>query len=116
MPNVTLIDGREVDSASPEWREECLQRHRHVDTLLRLHSRQEMAYTRLLRLYYRKEAPIPADIAHACRLVRARTKAERRAVETVLREFFELFIRADGIRNSFTPTGSVLDEPLQRLN
>ncbi|WP_062196487.1 DUF7696 family protein [Caldimonas taiwanensis] len=40
---VILIDGREVDSASPEWREECLQRHRHVDTLLRLCTRQERA-------------------------------------------------------------------------
>jgi hypothetical protein len=40
---VILIDGREVDSASPEWREECLQRQRHVDTLLRLNSRQERA-------------------------------------------------------------------------
>lgn len=51
---------------------------------------EDMAYTRLLRLYYRKEAPIPADIAQACRLVRAHTKAERRAVEAVLHEFFEL--------------------------
>lgn len=58
---------------------------------------EDMAYTRLLRLYYRKEAPIPADIAQACRLVRAHTKAERRAVETVLREFFEL--RDDGWRH-----------------
>lgn len=40
---VILIDGREVDSASSEWREECLQRHRHVDTLLRLCTRQERA-------------------------------------------------------------------------
>lgn len=51
---------------------------------------EDMAYTRLLRLYYRKEAPIPADIAQACRLVRASSKEERRAVETVLQEFFEL--------------------------
>jgi len=51
---------------------------------------EDMAYTRLLRLYYRKEAPIPADIAQACRLVRAHTKAEKAAVENVLNEFFKL--------------------------
>lgn len=51
---------------------------------------EDMAYTRLMRLYYRKEAPIPADIAQACRLVRAQSRDERRAVETVLNEFFVL--------------------------
>ena len=51
---------------------------------------EDMAYTRLMRLYYRKEAPIPGDIAQACRLVRATSKEERAAVETVLREFFAL--------------------------
>lgn len=43
LNTVTLIDGREVDSASPEWREECLQRYRHVCTLMRLPTRQERA-------------------------------------------------------------------------
>lgn len=51
---------------------------------------QDLAYTRLLRWYYRKEQPIPADIAEACRLVRATTAAQRKAVEQVLHEFFEL--------------------------
>lgn len=55
---------------------------------------EDMAYTRLMRLYYRKEAPIPADITQACRLVRAQSKEERKAVEVVLSEFFEL--RDDG--------------------
>ena len=55
---------------------------------------EDMAYTRLMRLYYRKEAPIPADVAQACRLVRAQSKDERAAVDTVLREFFVL--RDDG--------------------
>lgn len=58
---------------------------------------EDMAYTRLLRLYYRKESPIPADIQQVCRLVRAHSKAEKRAVEQVLREFFEL--RDDGWRH-----------------
>ena len=36
MTTVTLADGREVDSASAEWREECLARARHVETLLHM--------------------------------------------------------------------------------
>lgn len=55
---------------------------------------EDMAYTRLMRLYYRKESPIPTDVGQACRLVRATAKDERAAVETVLREFFTL--REDG--------------------
>lgn len=55
---------------------------------------EDMAYTRLLRLYYRKEEPIPADVKEACRLVRAVSKPERDAVAAVLKEFFDL--RADG--------------------
>ena len=51
---------------------------------------QDMAYSRLLRWYYRKEQPIPADIAEACRQVRASSKPQRDAVEAVLREFFVL--------------------------
>lgn len=51
---------------------------------------EDMAFTRLLRLYYRKERPIAADLAEACRLVRASTKEQRAAVESVLREFFKL--------------------------
>lgn len=59
---------------------------------------EDMAYTRLMRLYYRKESPIPADITQACRLVRAQSKEERKAVEVVLSEFFEL--RDDGWHQS----------------
>lgn len=55
---------------------------------------EDMAYTRLMRLYYRKEAPIPASVNDACRLVRAVAKDQKQAVESVLREFFEL--RDDG--------------------
>ena len=44
---VTLADGREVDSSSEAWRLECLARHNHVQTLLRMrgahlrHARQQ---------------------------------------------------------------------------
>ena len=55
---------------------------------------EDMAYTRLLRVYYRAEKPIPSDMKSAWRLVRATSKQERDAVESVLREFFEL--REDG--------------------
>jgi uncharacterized protein YdaU (DUF1376 family) len=51
---------------------------------------EDQAYTRLLRLYYRTEKPIPTDTGEACRLTRARTTPQRHAVETVLREFFDL--------------------------
>ena len=55
---------------------------------------EDAAYHRLLRLYYRDEAPLPGDIAACQRLAGARTKEERAAIETVLREFFDL--RDDG--------------------
>lgn len=51
---------------------------------------EDAAYHRLLRLYYRDERPLPADIATCQRITGARSKEERRAVETILREFFEL--------------------------
>jgi len=55
---------------------------------------EDAAYSRLIRKYYASEKPIPADIAAAQRLVGARSKEERAAVETVLNEFFVL--RDDG--------------------
>lgn len=58
---------------------------------------EDMAYTRLLRLYYRSERPIPADIKEACRLVRAKARAECAAVAAMLKEFFTL--QADGWHN-----------------
>ena len=51
---------------------------------------EDCAYRRLLDVYYSREQAIPADTAQACRLVRAVSKDERKAVETVLREFFML--------------------------
>ena len=54
-----------------------------------------MAYTRLLRAYYRREKPITEDEKY--RLARAVTKAQKVAVDSVLREFF--FLEADGWHN-----------------
>ena len=47
-------------------------------------------YCRLLDAYYVREGPLPADVAATCRLVGASAKDERKAVESVLREFFKL--------------------------
>ena len=47
-----------------------------------------MAYTRLLRVYYRRERPIGADERY--RLTRSLTKSQKAAVDSVLGEFFEL--------------------------
>lgn len=45
-----------------------------------------MAYTRLLRVYYRIEGPIPKGEQY--RLCRARSKKQKRAVDCILFEFF----------------------------
>lgn len=55
-----------------------------------------MAYTRVLRAYYRREKPL-ADHAEACRLCRAVTRSQKAAVQAVLSEFFTL--EADGWHN-----------------
>jgi uncharacterized protein YdaU (DUF1376 family) len=55
---------------------------------------EDAAYGRMLRVYYRTEKPLPADVAKVCRLVRATTKPERDAVQAALDEFFAL--RDDG--------------------
>lgn len=52
----------------------------------------------MLCLYYRTEAPLPADVKQVCRLVRAASKSERDAVQQVLAEFFEL--EDDGWHNA----------------
>lgn len=51
---------------------------------------EDCAYRRLLDQYYKREAAIPADIKEACRWVRATSAAQRKAVESVLSEFFVL--------------------------
>lgn len=64
MGTVTLHDGREVDSASPEWRDECLrvwkarqpEVDRHVATMQRMTGRQDRA-TYLQQLTQREGDP-----------------------------------------------------------
>lgn len=55
---------------------------------------EDAAYTRLIRKYYAQEKPLPADVKIVQRLIGARTKEEKVAVQSVLEEFF--FLRDDG--------------------
>jgi uncharacterized protein YdaU (DUF1376 family) len=58
---------------------------------------EDQAYTRLLRLYYRLERPIPKSPAETFRLARAATTKQKEAITRVLHEFFEE--REDGWHN-----------------
>ncbi len=51
---------------------------------------EDAVYSRMIRRYYVNELPLPMDHAEVCRLVGARSKAERSAVDSVLAEFFSL--------------------------
>lgn len=58
---------------------------------------EDAVYTRLLRKYYADEKPLPADVERLQRLVGARSREEKAAVQTVLAEFF--FRDGDFFRN-----------------
>lgn len=49
---------------------------------------EDCAYRRILDVYYKREAPLPLDLKEVCRLARASNAVQKRAVETVLKEFF----------------------------
>lgn len=51
---------------------------------------EDAAYSRCIRKYYASESPLPVDVKAVQRLVGARTRDERAAVDTILREFFTL--------------------------
>lgn len=59
---------------------------------------QHGAYRLLLDHYYSTAAPLPSDVTALRRICRAFDQVEQNAVDSVLREFFEL--RADGYHNS----------------
>lgn len=59
-----------------------------------LSSVEECMYSRLIDQYYAREAPLPLDMPACCRLARAMTAAERKAVGAVVPEFFDQ--REDG--------------------
>lgn len=51
---------------------------------------EDGAYRRLMDAIYLREGPLPADIDDVCRLVRAFSKEEKKAVLSILMEFFTL--------------------------
>lgn len=51
---------------------------------------EDAVYCRMLRVYYRTERPLPAEVRQICRLVRAVSEPEREAVQQVLSDFFVL--------------------------
>lgn len=51
---------------------------------------EDGCYNRLLDVYYTREKPLPHDEAAVCRLVRAISKEEKRAVIMLLKEFFSM--------------------------
>lgn len=59
---------------------------------------EDAAYSRLIRKYYASEKPLPAEIKSVQRLIAARTRDEKEAVQTILEEFFDL--REDGWHNT----------------
>ncbi len=58
---------------------------------------EDAAYSRCIRKYYAEERPLPVDIKAVQRLIGARTKEEKEAVQSVLEEFFTL--ESDGWHN-----------------
>ena len=58
------------------------------------------AYDRLLDHYYATEMPLPAEFDACCRIARAMDKNERKAVESILKQYFKL--TADGYTQSRT--------------
>lgn len=65
---------------------------RHIGDWIRdtahLSEVEECIYSRMLDQYYAREKALPADKAQVCRLVRATTREARKAVDSVLAEFF----------------------------
>lgn len=51
---------------------------------------EECYYRRALDLYYKNEMPLDPDVNEVCRLLRAKTGSQKKAVQTILKEFFTL--------------------------
>ena len=64
----------------------------HIGDFLRdtvgLSMTEECVYRRLLDQYYAREGPLPDDVSELCRLARAMTPTEKRAVAYVVGRFF----------------------------
>lgn len=55
---------------------------------------EDSAYRRLLDVYYSTEKPLPKEHDKVCRLIRAKSRQEKKSVVTILQEFF--LLRSDG--------------------
>lgn len=75
--NVTLIDGREVDSSSEEWRLECLARDRHVANMRRI--ARELRQDYLSNVCRREGDEAERRLRDAFKADWERRKAERQA-------------------------------------
>lgn len=64
----------------------------YVSSTQHLDETEDLAYRRMLDIYYSKELPLPADQGDIARLIRMRSNTE--SIATVLHEFFVL--RKDG--------------------
>lgn len=64
----------------------------YVSSTQHLDETEDLAYRRMLDIYYSKELPLPADQSDIARLIRMRSHTE--SIATVLHEFFVL--RKDG--------------------
>ena len=59
---------------------------------------EECYYRRALDLYYKTELPLDTDVTEVCRLLRAKTTAQKKVVRAILDEFFTL--EEDGFHQS----------------
>lgn len=59
---------------------------------------EDLAYRRLMDVYYSREEPLPADKKAIYRLIMAETAKHRQAIDAVLAEFFTL--APEGFRNA----------------
>ena len=92
------ITAPNVTSLAPIAPQRKVQRHEFLQAPpRRLFGRHlaPVAYRRMLDVYYKTEKPLPVEPTAIFRLVRITTKlAQRRAVQSVLREYFTL--KSDG--------------------
>ncbi|OYV51709.1 MAG: hypothetical protein B7X10_00545 [Burkholderiales bacterium 21-58-4] len=63
--------------------------HKFTDWIRSKVEAEDVAYRRLLDVYYTNEKPLPAELRAVCRLVLATTDEQREAVRVVLDEFFQ---------------------------
>ncbi|MGY4516436.1 YdaU family protein [Lysobacter sp. HA18] len=69
----------------------------HQTSTAHLSALEHGVYVRMLHRYYSTERPLPNDVGDVCRVARAASTGERKAVKSLLVEFFTL--KPDGWRH-----------------